>query len=108
MNLMLVSPAFAIGPRIPKRHKTGEEDVSPKLKRLGIRNEMKCLGIGMGDPDATSGTFGRWQRWQARAGRTAPRKDDFANSYFEEPVFQSDTIQTANEMNRISALLWNS
>jgi Raf kinase inhibitor-like YbhB/YbcL family protein len=60
MPLMLVSPAFAPGARIPTEYTCNGADISPPLSWSGVPPSTKSLVLIVEDPDAPSGVFRHW------------------------------------------------
>jgi Raf kinase inhibitor-like YbhB/YbcL family protein len=60
MPLMLASPAFPPGGRIPSEYTCDGADISPPLTWSGVPAGTKSLVLLVDDPDAPSGTFRHW------------------------------------------------
>lgn len=60
MTLVLTSPAFADGARIPERFTCEGDDVSPPLAWSGAPAATRSFALVMSDADATAGTWYHW------------------------------------------------
>ncbi len=60
MALLLTSPAFREGERIPRRHSCDGEDLSPALRWSGAPAGTAGFALIMEDPDAPAGTWVHW------------------------------------------------
>jgi len=58
--MQLTSSAFEEGQLIPVKYTCDGEDISPRLKWVGVPAEAVSLALIVEDPDATSGTFDHW------------------------------------------------
>lgn len=74
-----MSPAFAEGQPIPRRHSCHGEDASPELRIAGVPPGAVALALVMDDPDAPRGTWTHWTAWdlpptatRLREGEPAP------------------------------------
>jgi len=61
MSLLLHSPAFTSGKRVPKRHTGDGEDLSPPLTWTGVPTAAQELALIADDPDAP--TAEPWIHW---------------------------------------------
>ncbi len=61
MSLVLTSPAFAHGQRIPRKYSGEGEDISPPLVWTGVPEGAKELALICEDPDAP--TAEPWVHW---------------------------------------------
>jgi len=59
-TIIVESPAFQNGSRIPDKYTCSGADVSPPLKISGIPEDSKSLLLVMYDPDAPIGIFYHW------------------------------------------------
>ncbi len=60
MTVVLSSPAFQKGERIPSIHTCQNEDISPALEWNGIPEGAQSLVLIMDDPDAPGSVFTHW------------------------------------------------
>ncbi len=60
MPLMLATPAFAPGGRIPSEYTCDGADISPPLSWSGVPPGAQSLVLVVEDPDAPSGVFRHW------------------------------------------------
>ena len=60
MEMMLSSPAFNEGDKIPPRFTCQGEDISPQLDWEGVPQGTKSLALIMDDPDAPGKVFTHW------------------------------------------------
>ena len=60
MALVLSSPAFANGQKIPTKYTCNGKNVSPPLQWSGAPAETRSLVLIVEDPDAPSGVFRHW------------------------------------------------
>jgi len=60
MALEVVSPAFAAGGLIPRKHTCDGEDVSPEISWSGVPAGTRSFALICDDPDAPSGTWVHW------------------------------------------------
>ncbi|MDQ3252789.1 MAG: YbhB/YbcL family Raf kinase inhibitor-like protein [Acidobacteriota bacterium] len=60
MAMQLTSSAFEEGQLIPAKYTCDGEDISPRLKWMGVPAEAVSLALIVEDPDAPSGTFDHW------------------------------------------------
>ena len=58
--MQLTSSAFAKGQPIPAKHTCDGDDLSPRLKWVGVPAEAVSLALIVQDPDAPSGIFDHW------------------------------------------------
>jgi Raf kinase inhibitor-like YbhB/YbcL family protein len=63
MPMKLVSPAFADGDPIPRRHTCDGDNVSPELQWSDVPDDAVTLALTCQDPDAPRGTFTHWLLW---------------------------------------------
>jgi Raf kinase inhibitor-like YbhB/YbcL family protein len=61
--LVLTSPAFHAGGRIPSAYTCARADVSPPLRWSGVPHRARTLALRLDDPDAPGGTFTHWTVW---------------------------------------------
>jgi len=59
----IFSSAFENGQNIPSKYTCDGEDMSPPLHIEGVPSEAKSLALIMDDPDAPSGMWVHWVRW---------------------------------------------
>jgi len=62
-NLILESPAFENGKKIPKKYGYKNSNISPPLKIKGIPQNTKSLALIMDDPDAMGAVGKIWVHW---------------------------------------------
>lgn len=62
-NLTITSPAFGPGERIPDKHTSNGEDVSPELRWSGAPQGTKSFAVVVHDPDAP--LVDGWTHWVA-------------------------------------------
>lgn len=62
-TLKLESPAFQNGAAIPARFTCAGANVSPPLAIIGAPAGTKAYALVMDDPDAPSGTWTHWIKW---------------------------------------------
>lgn len=60
MAIQLTSSAFDEGQMIPVKYTCDGEDISPRLRWMGVPAEAVSLALIVEDPDAPSGTFDHW------------------------------------------------
>ncbi len=60
MSIVIESPAFAHGAKIPSKYTCERGDVSPPLSWSGIPRETKSIALICDDPDAPAGTCIHW------------------------------------------------
>lgn len=68
MALDVVSPAFASGGMIPRKHTCDGEDVSPEISWSGAPAETRSFALICDDPDAPAGTWVHWVVFNLPAG----------------------------------------
>lgn len=61
--MILTSPGFRDGEKIPQEHTCDGNDSSPHLVIRDVPGGTKSLVILMDDPDAPMGTFDHWVVW---------------------------------------------
>jgi hypothetical protein len=72
----LTSPAFTHGARVPARHTCEGDDLSPPLQWSQVPEETRSFALIVDDPDAPSGTFTHWVRFDIPAdARELPEGD---------------------------------
>ena len=71
MALRVSSPAFSNGADIPKKYTCDGQNVAPPLEWSGIPKESKSVAVICEDPDAPSGTFTHWVRYNIPASTQA-------------------------------------
>jgi Raf kinase inhibitor-like YbhB/YbcL family protein len=59
-HLLLTSPAFENGERIPALYTCDGKNISPPLTISGVPSETKTLALILEDPDAPMGTWYHW------------------------------------------------
>lgn len=62
-KLILTSSAFGNNGKIPSRHTCDGEGVSPALQIEGVEQNAKSLVLIMDDPDAPSGVWDHWVKF---------------------------------------------
>jgi Raf kinase inhibitor-like YbhB/YbcL family protein len=62
-NLVVTSPAFTDGGRIPAQYTCDGADVNPPLRIQSIPDETINLVLIVDDPDAPMGTWDHWVLW---------------------------------------------
>lgn len=62
-NMLLTSPAFKNGGRIPVKFTCEGENVNPELHIQDVPAGTKSLALVMDDPDAPAGTWTHWTVW---------------------------------------------
>jgi Raf kinase inhibitor-like YbhB/YbcL family protein len=100
MPLVLYSPAFADGERIPEKYTRGDENLSPPLRWSGAPEGTRSFVLIVEDPDAPGGTFYHWAVFNMPADRdhlpesveTGPGgaglrrgQNDFGNAHYDGP-----------------------
>ena len=60
MTMVLTSPAFSDGERIPELYTCDGADISPPLRWSGIPANVGSLAVLCDDPDAPGGTWAHW------------------------------------------------
>jgi Raf kinase inhibitor-like YbhB/YbcL family protein len=78
MSLVVQSPGFAGGERIPKQFTCDGADQSPRLQVSDLPPATQSWAVIVDDPDAPSGTFVHWVVWnlppqQRSVGAAVPR-----------------------------------
>jgi hypothetical protein len=91
--LVVRSPAFEHGARIPARYTCDGEDVSPPLEWSGAPEGTRSYALIVEDPDAPGGTWTHWVAWNVRA--TA-----LAAATAKDPELQSGVRQGRNSWGR--------
>lgn len=62
-KLTLISPAFGNNGKIPSQHTCDGEGVNPALQIEGVDENAKSLVLIMDDPDAPSGVWDHWVKF---------------------------------------------
>lgn len=62
-KLMISSPAFEHGALMPGKYTCDGENINPPLEISGIPAGAKSLVLIMDDPDAPSGIWDHWLKW---------------------------------------------
>lgn len=78
-ELVLTSPAFADGGKIPIRFTCDGADTSPPLAWTGIPEDAVELVLIVDDPDAPEGTFTHWVAYRIFAEATSIPEEGDAN-----------------------------
>jgi len=60
MALTLISPAFADGEWIPRKHSRDGDNIAPPLRWTGAPDNVQSYVLIVEDPDAPRGTFLHW------------------------------------------------
>ncbi len=99
MTFSMISPAFADGQPIPRKHTRFDENLFPPLKWTGTPAGTQSFALVIEDPDAVSGVFrhcaiinipGNWTELQQSVD-TGPEhaikfiKNDFGNARYDGP-----------------------
>lgn len=69
-GLVLTSPAFQEGGKVPAEYTCDGANVSPPLNWSGVPRSAKSLAIICTDPDAPSGEWTHWLLWNLAAPAT--------------------------------------
>lgn len=69
-TLKLTSPSFEHNGRIPSRHTCDGEGISPALEIAGVDDKAKSLVLIMDDPDAPSGVWDHWVKFNISTSTT--------------------------------------
>lgn len=100
MTLVLTSPAFADGERLPEKYARTDRNISPPLRWDGVPDGTRSLALLLEDPDAPGGTFHHWCLFNLPPDRealpesveTGPDRDelraaknDFGNAHYDGP-----------------------
>jgi Raf kinase inhibitor-like YbhB/YbcL family protein len=62
-SMVMSSPSFADGERIPDRHTCNGDGISPKFDIIGIPDSAKSLVLIVDDPDAPAKVWSHWVAW---------------------------------------------
>jgi Raf kinase inhibitor-like YbhB/YbcL family protein len=71
MPLQVTSPAFADGGDIPRKYTCDGQNVAPPLEWSGVPKQSRSVAVICDDPDAPSGTFTHWVRYDIPASTPA-------------------------------------
>ena len=71
MALRVSSPAFSDGGNIPRKYTCDGQNVAPPLEWSGVPTQSKSVAVICEDPDAPSGTFTHWVRYNIPASTQA-------------------------------------
>lgn len=99
MTFSLISPAFADGQPIPRKHTRFDENLFPSLKWTGSPAGTHSFALIVEDPDAVSGTFrhcaiinipGNWTELPQSVDTGSEHaikfiKNDFGNARYDGP-----------------------
>lgn len=78
-TIVVTSPAFANGERIPQEYTCDGANDSPPLNLHNVPPLARSLLLVVEDPDAPSGTFTHWTAWNMSADtRSIPRAADIS------------------------------
>ncbi len=84
-GMMIASPAFQDGQRIPFRYTCDGENISPPLTWSGAPAETKTYALIVDDPDAPIGVFTHWVVFNIPASSSGLH-EKFASSFPSETV----------------------
>ena len=73
--MIILSPAFKEGDRIPAKFTCEGGDINPELHIQGVPDNAKSLALIMDDPDAPVGTWLHWTVWNINL-KTAVIKEE--------------------------------
>jgi len=96
MALEVVSPAFAAGGMIPRKHTCDGEDVSPEISWSGVPAGTRSFALICDDPDAPSGTWVHWVVFNLPAAVSR-----LPEALPAEPALPSGGRQGKNDFRRI-------
>jgi len=95
MEMMLSSPAFNEGDKIPPRFTCQGEDVSPQLDWEGVPQGTKSLALIMDDPDAPGRVFTHWVIFNL-----PPDRQGLTEAMPSSPRLPDDTLHGINDFGR--------
>ena len=97
----IFSPAFESGQKIPSKHTCDGDDMSPPLHIEGVPSEANSLALIMDDPDAPSGMWVHWVKWnipvetadigEGTEPMGVPGNGSGGNTYYKGPCPPSGT-----------------
>jgi len=96
MALEVVSPAFAAGGMIPRKHTCDGEDVSPEISWSGVPAGTRSFALICDDPDAPAGTWVHWVVFNLPAAVSR-----LPEALPAEPALPSGGRQGKNDFRRI-------
>jgi hypothetical protein len=88
MPLILKSPAFSEGGRIPKKYTCDGHNISPPLEWSGVPAKAQSLLVVCDDPDAPGGVFQHWAAYNIPADWTG-LKEGYGAETLEEGFRQA-------------------
>jgi len=94
--MVLVSPSFKSGERIPSVHTCDGKDTSPALQWSDPPPETKSFALISDDPDAPSGNWVHWVAWNIPAEARA-----LAENLPKKGTLPDGTRQGTNDFGRI-------
>ena len=74
--LKLTSASFEPGGNIPSRHTCDGEGINPTLNIEGVQEDAKSLVLIMDDPDAPSGTWDHWVKFNISTSTTEIKENE--------------------------------
>ena len=96
MTLILSSPAFNEGDKIPPEYTCEGQDISPQLDWDGIPEEAKSLALIVDDPDAPGGTFTHWVIYNI-----PPDSNGLSEALPLIPKLSDGSVQGGNDFGKI-------
>ena len=75
-KITIVSPAFEAGGEIPEKYTCEGDDTVPPILIKDVPKEAKSLAIIMEDPDAPSGVWTHWVKWNMPPDTTKIEEDE--------------------------------
>lgn len=94
--MIIESPAFKNGERIPSKYTCDGDDISPEIKWKDAPKSAKSLALILDDPDAPVGVFTHWVILNI-----PPSQNGLEEGIETKPTLQNGSIQGKTDFGRV-------
>jgi len=85
-KMMISSPAFDDGGKIPQKFSCDGGNINPELLMQNVPADAKSLALIVDDPDAPTGVFTHWVVWNIDAKTTKIKEESVPSGAVEGPT----------------------